>query len=136
MDYYNIALYIGKITFVLVLIAPLYYVLRTLLTWSISHRINLSAAKMLRSSVMYARISHPYLGVFIPFFALYHMYVMWMTHDIELKAGLGILLAFSLCYMVALGLMLKRQPANSMVRKTHRISGLLIVALAILHRMV
>ena len=133
MDY-NIALYMGRITIILVLIAPFYYVLRTLLTSSISRSINPNAVKLLRSSVKYTRISHPYLGALIPLFAPYHMYVMWMTHDIGLKVGLGILLSFSLLYMVALGIMLRRQLANSNLRKIHRYSALLILALAILHR--
>ena len=131
---YNIALSIGKISFALVLLAPLYYLLRKLVTVSISRGINPNIAKRLRSSMMYARISHTYLGVFIPLCALYHMYVMWLTHDLELKVWLGILLAFSLFYMVGLGTMLKLQPANVQLRIAHRISALLIVTLAIVHR--
>ncbi|MDF2634243.1 MAG: hypothetical protein K0R78_1117 [Pelosinus sp.] len=133
MDY-NIALSIGKISFILVLIAPLYSVLRTLFTVSISHGISPNIAKLLRSSVMYTRITHPYLGAFIPFCALYHIYVMWLSHVIGLKVLLGILLAFGLFSMVGLGIMLKSQPANFHLRKAHRVSALLIITLAILHR--
>lgn len=135
MDY-NIALSMGKISFVLVLLAPLYYLLRKLLTLIISRGINPNIAKLLRSSVMYTRISHPYLGVLIPLCALYHMYVMWITHDLELKVWLGTLLAFTLFYMVGLGTMLKLHPANIQFRKIHRISALLIVTIAIAHRII
>lgn len=135
MDY-NAALTAGKVAFVLLWLACFYYLLRNLVVFCVRHGMKAAVtSKQVRSLLAYARISHPYLAVIIPLADFYHAYVMWLTHDISLKGGLGVATAGMLSIMLLLGVRLKLQPDNTMIRLVHRQGALLIIVLAVSHRL-
>lgn len=132
---YSAALVAGKVTLILILTASLYYFLRTLFVFCMAHGMAADTAKLLRPLVTYARISHPYVAALIPFSALYHIYAMWLTHALGVKTGLGIAAASMLAGMIVLGTMLKIQPANIRIRLVHRTGAMLLIGVALAHRL-
>lgn len=134
MDY-SLALFAGKVSFSLIFLASGYYLLRSLFVLGASRGINAGLSKQLRSLVTHARLSHPYLAGIIPLAALYHVAAMWLNHGLGIKSGLGAATAVMVAVMLLLGIKLKLQPAHIMIRLAHRRGALLIIILAVAHRM-
>lgn len=135
MDY-SVALAAGRVAFVLLWLACVYYLLRNLVVYCVRRGMKAAVtSKQLRSLLAYVRLSHPYLAAIIPLADFYHAYVMWLTHDISLKSGLGAVTAGMLSVMLLLGVRLKLQPDNMMIRLAHRRGALLIIILAVSHRL-
>jgi hypothetical protein len=133
MDYYTLAIWLGRTALLLVVLAPLHYFLRLLFIRL--QKQSPAAGQWLRGAVTFTRGTHQYLGLLVAATPLYHMYVMWSTHPFGLKVGLGMATATALYFMVITGWRLKSQPAELQLRNLHRPGFVVLWLLLAAHRL-
>ncbi|HWQ61428.1 MAG TPA: hypothetical protein VN521_03910 [Negativicutes bacterium] len=135
MDY-GLAITAARLSLGVAILAPGYYLLRTLFLVLQRRGLSPEATQRLRQTVAYSRLSHPYIASLLVITPLYHIYVMWMAHPLGLKVVLGMVTAAAVLFMAATGLRLKGQPSAMAVRRLHR-TGFFVLAVVLAgHRLV
>jgi len=86
----------------------------------------------LRAIVAYARISHPYLASLISLSVIYHVYVMWMTHILDVKVFSGIAVSTMVALMANSGWALRFRPR---IRQLHQLGMYLLFLVLAGHRL-
>lgn len=135
MDYAG-AITAGHLSLLLVGLALSYYLLRTMLGQLVRRQLMPGIIQPLRTVVVVARNGHPYLASLIPFTGGYHAYIMWATHSLSLKVGLGISVAVLVLFMSSSGWLLKSKTANMRLRMAHRLGMMVLISLLAIHRLI
>lgn len=134
MDY-GLAILAARVSLVVALLAPGYYLLRTAFVRLQRRGLEPAAAQRLRQAVAYARVSHPYIAGILAVTAPYHVFVMWQTHPVGLKVALGMATTVAAAAMIVTGLRLKANPADMSLRELHRYGFFLMWAVLAAHRL-
>jgi hypothetical protein len=132
MDY-AVALVAGKLALVLVVLATMYYFLRTVLV-NLVQRKTATGIHLLRLAVSYARSAHPYIATLAILSAAYHGFTMWQFHTVNAKVLAGLGTAVTLACMGGSGWTLKLKPADTTLRTAHRSGMVVVLTLLLVHR--
>ncbi len=87
----------------------------------------------LAAAVARARATHPYLASLVSLAAAYHVYVMLLTRPFGAKLASGLVVSAGVVVMANSGWVIKFRPSAGRVRRLHRLSAVLLAALAGLH---
>lgn len=135
MDY-QFALLAAQISVGLLLLAIAYYVAKNLLLRVPKKSFNGRLQPGLRQLVQLTRRIHPYAGLLLFFVFPYHAYVMLANHPFTPTVFSGLALAGVLLGTMGMGMMLRKNPGNIIMRGRHRAGMYLVLAIFFLHRIV
>ncbi len=132
MDY-NLALGLGKAAYIGMWLASGYYFFRTALTFTVKQPSLAGLKGGLQYIVQNGRILHPYIGLAVLLLFPYHGYTMFNVFGITPKTVLGIGTSLTALVTITLGLTLWSDRSKMPVRKLHRWSMFLLLAVSSLH---